>query len=104
MKQTLTKNQAADILLSDNYANWSYSGAIALIEYLKDFEQDTGEEIEFDAVALRCEFSEYESVWDCVSDLIDIPDDMETENDALEWLQDRTTVIHATNSIIVQQF
>ena len=104
MKQTLTKNQAADILLSDNYANWTYSGAIALIEYLEDFEQDTGEEIEFDAVALRCGFSEYESVWDCVSDLIDIPDDMETENDALEWLQDRTTVIKATDSIIVQQF
>jgi len=62
MKQTLSTSQAADLLASDDNANWSYAGACALIEYLDDLGDDLGEEFEFDRVAIRCEYSEYDGL------------------------------------------
>jgi len=41
--------------------NFSYQGLRALFEYLEDSEESTGEEIEFDVIALCCDFIEYES-------------------------------------------
>jgi hypothetical protein len=62
MKQTLTTSQAAQILIDDENANWSSAGAYALVEYLEEREDDCGEEIEFCYVAIRCDYSEYESI------------------------------------------
>lgn len=42
--------------------NFSYAGRNALFEYLEELEEDTGEEIELDVVALCCEFTEYGNV------------------------------------------
>ncbi len=64
MKTTLTTSQAADLLVTDEYANWSRAGAYALIEYLENHEDDTGEEMEFDRVAIRCDWNEYASLED----------------------------------------
>ena len=64
MKTTLTTSEAANILFNDNYAGWSYAGARALVEYLEELEESTGEEIELDYVAIRCDFSEYDSLQD----------------------------------------
>ena len=60
MKMTISTNHAAHLLASDEYAGFSYSGATALAEYLEDLEYGIDEEIEFNTVALRCEFSEYD--------------------------------------------
>jgi hypothetical protein len=62
MKQTLTTYQAAQQLHDDKDGGWTWNGAQALVEYLEELEADMGEEIEFDRVALRCDFSEYESL------------------------------------------
>ena len=35
--------------------NFSYDGLKALFEYLEDYEEDTGEEIELDVIALCCD-------------------------------------------------
>lgn len=59
-----TKNEMVQILLSDDYANWSYEGASALIDYLEDLSEDTGEDIAFNRVDLRCDYSEYASLED----------------------------------------
>ena len=107
MKQTLTTNQAADLLMADQYAGWSYDGAHALVEYLEQIEED-GEEIEFDAVALRCDFAEYETALQAAEEYGFEPDedaDSEAaEEAALEWLNDRTTVIAFSAGVIIQQF
>ena len=48
---------------SDNYKNnFSYDGLHALFEYLEDYEDDTGEEIEFDMIGICCDYSEYDSL------------------------------------------
>ena len=64
MKTTLSTPEAADILFNDKNANWSYAGARALAEYLEEYEESTGEELEFDYVAIRCDFAEYASLQD----------------------------------------
>ena len=50
---------------SDNYANqFSTKGLDALFEYIEQYEDDIGEEIEFDMIAFCCEYSEYEDIED----------------------------------------
>lgn len=41
--------------------NFTGTGLEALFEYLEQQEQDTGEQIEFDPIALCCEWAEYSS-------------------------------------------
>ena len=54
---------------SDNYKNnFSYEGLHALFEYLEDYEDDTGEEIEFDMIGICCDYSEYDSLKDFNAD------------------------------------
>ena len=69
MKTTLTTNQIADALKADNNANWSWNGSNALAEYLENYEEETGEEMELDIVAFRCTYSEYESLQDWVKSI-----------------------------------
>ena len=108
MKQTLTTGQAVDLLATDDNAGWSYAGARALVKYLENLEDDTGEEIEFDRVALRCDFSEYpnarEAAEECGWEPDEDADSDDAEEEALEWLNDRTTVIEFSGGVIVQQF
>ncbi len=42
--------------------NFSYYGLIALYENFEEYEESTGEKIEFDMVGICCEYSEYESI------------------------------------------
>jgi hypothetical protein len=46
---------------------FSYKGKKALFEYLEQYEDDTGEEIELDIVALCSEYTEYRSAVDAAS-------------------------------------
>ena len=64
MKNTLNTYEIVNALLKDENADWSYTGAKALAEYLEDYEEDCGIELELDVIALRCEFSEYASLED----------------------------------------
>lgn len=58
MKRTLSTYEVAHALLDDDNAGWTYKGAFALAEILEQYEEDTGEELELDCVALRCEWNE----------------------------------------------
>jgi len=57
MKTTLTKEQAISTLLQDEWAGWTYDEAEALINWYETCEEDIGEQIELDAVAIRCEWA-----------------------------------------------
>lgn len=59
MKTTLTTYQAADILSNDENSSFTRAGAFALVEYLENIEDETGEEMQFDSVGIRCDWSEY---------------------------------------------
>ena len=85
MIKTINESEFIDSLLKDDYASWTYDGARALYEYLTDLEEDIGEQIKFDRVALRCDFSEYNNLEEILSQYDGI--------DTLEDLQDNTTVV-----------
>lgn len=97
--------------------NFSGNGLRALYEYLTEYEESTGEEIELDVVAICCEYSEYESAWQAMEQYK--PEDMPVEGEAgddllevqakneakaLEWLEERTAVITFDGGVIIQQF
>lgn len=56
---TMTVDQMAKDLIDDENASWTRLGAYALAEYLDELSDDIGEPIEWDRVAIRCEYSEY---------------------------------------------
>ena len=42
--------------------NFSREGLQCLFDFLEEFEEGTGEEIEFDPIALCCEYTEYDNL------------------------------------------
>lgn len=117
MKQTMTTSQIADALQSDEYARWSYAGAHALAEYLEELEADTGAEMEFDRVGIRCDFSEYEGLRQWAEDYFGgiskwetalriepdtLPD--ECDDKIREYITDRGSLIEFDGGIIVSSF
>lgn len=115
MKETLTTGNAASRLYEDGNAGWSYAGARALVEYLEELEDEIGE-IEFDVVALRCEYTEYGSAEEAVEacnsdDYEDLKEQSDGDADDLkelcmEYLQKHTAVILIPESdgVIIQNY
>lgn len=108
MKQTLTVSDIADALRNDKSAGWSYAGAVALAEYLDNWDAEMGEETELDVVAIRCEFSEYGSAAEAYEQqTCDEPegeDEDEKEENALKYLHYNTTVIEFKGGVICQYY
>jgi hypothetical protein len=57
MITTLSTNQAINDLLADENASWTYDEAEALVNFYEELEDQQGEAIEFDRVAIRCEWT-----------------------------------------------
>jgi hypothetical protein len=106
MKLTLTTSAAVELLKVDQYARWSRAGAAALVEHLEQLEKDCGTEIEFDHVAIRCDFTEYKSALEAATQYGFEPSAFQAEDDdaAFEWLQDRTQVIEFEGGVIIRNF
>ncbi len=62
MKITLNTSEVASLLLEDQFADWSISGAEALAEYIEQYDEANNTDTEIDCVALREQYSEYESL------------------------------------------
>lgn len=101
MKVTLSTNEVINELRRDEFAGWSYNGAKALAQYLEEYEESTGEELQLDPVAIRCEFTEYESATDAAAQYTS---ELTTEAAALEYLEDHTIVIAYDGGVIIQDF
>jgi hypothetical protein len=84
--------------------NFSYDGRIALFDYLEQYEEDCGVELDFDPIAIRCDFTEYTDWNDIAQNYTAMADDCETEDEMVEWLHDRTQVICFDTGIILQDF
>jgi hypothetical protein len=117
IKETVNESRFTDVLMFDEYAGWTYGAIKALYDYYEQLSEDIGEDIELDPVAIRCEWTEYDSAWDAMEEYQ--PDDMPTieeasEQLAREWLEERTTVLDVKNvdhdnggyitSVLVMQF
>jgi len=102
MKITLSTYEVADRLNSvEAFGNTedAYSLCCSMAEWLEQFEDDTGQEMELDPVAIRCEFLVIELSE--VADTYDIDD-----QEPLEYLQHNTMVIDTEfeGFYIIQEF
>tara|TARA_R100001443_G_scaffold98381_1_gene105395 strand:- start:252 stop:560 length:309 start_codon:yes stop_codon:yes gene_type:complete len=90
---TITLSKFRDYFIqSDQYSdNFSYKGLKALYDYLWDYSEDTGKDIEMDYVAFSCEFIEYEDFKHFQEDYKDIGN--------LDDLEQQTEVIKLPNSL-----
>ncbi len=86
--------------------NFSHEGKRALYDYLEQYEEDTGEEIELDVIGLCCDYSEYSTALEAAKEYGFEPDEDEEEQEeaAARWLEERTTVITFDTGIIIQGF
>ena len=64
MKQSITRFDFVDWFRgSDTYKNnFSYNGLNSLFDYFEQLEEEMENEIDFDPIAICCEFSEYENL------------------------------------------
>lgn len=103
MKQTIGFYEFSEAFRNIRPDNFSYEGLQALFEYLEQYEDETGEEIELDVIAICCDFSEltleeYCNEYDLDYDELDI-------DEIIEHAEDNTIVIRVDeNTIIIQDY
>lgn len=109
MKITLNFSQFCDNWPESRKNQFSYEAKRAIFNYLEELEQDTGEEAEFDPIAICCDFAEYDSEFNAVKDYTDefndIRDNDERQEQARQWLEERTLILQLDNGgIVIQNF
>jgi hypothetical protein len=92
--KTLSTEEMITDLICDEYAGWSPQGARALAEYWEQLSDDLGEDLTWDRVAMRCEFTEFTS-WDSICGSYELDE---------EEIREQTTVIEFDGGIILQEF
>jgi hypothetical protein len=98
MKQSINMYDFERAFKNFERDNFSYDGLKALFEYLEEYEEGTGEEVELDVIALCCEYAEYDS-------LSEYNDDYGTKYSEIDAIQNDTTLIKIDdNSFIIQQY
>ena len=111
MKQTVQEHDFLDAFRRYGRADqFTRAGLIALLDYLEDYEEQLHEQLELDVIALCCNYSEYGAAIDAARkngyeydpDSEDAED--HTEQAALAWLRDQTTVIEFDGGVIVGAF
>lgn len=75
---------------------FSHEGLLALYEFLNEFEDSTGEQIELDVIGICCDFTEYESIDEAL---------LEYGLENLDELQDQTFTLQLNNGgLIIQNY
>ena len=104
MKQTINEYQFKDAFQKCRPNNFSYEGLTALYDYLEQYEEDTGQEIELDVIAICCEFTEYEDLNEFQGVYYD--DKRGDKYKTLQEIEEETIVIpiEGTEGFIIQDF
>jgi hypothetical protein len=100
MKTIVSEYQFVDAFrLCGRESQFSRAALSALFEYLEEYENSTGEEIELDPIAICCEWAEFSSAREAASEYgFDAEDD-----DAAEmWLGRKTTLVQFDGGLLVQ--
>jgi hypothetical protein len=91
----------------DRGSQFSYEALNLIYEYLEQFEEQTGEQIELDVIAICCDYSEMtpSEVLDAYETEIDLNCD-NLLDEVFEWLNNKSAAIGITQqgTIVFQQF
>ncbi len=99
MYKTIGFNEFCDSFKHmDRDNNFSYQGKRALFDYLENYEEDSGQEIELDVIALCCEYTEYEN-------MEEFQNAYDNDYKTIEDIEEKTQVIKIDDdSFIIQNF
>lgn len=106
MKQTL--NQESFIQAFEDMfraKQFSRQGLIALFDYFEQYEQDSGEQIELDVIAICCEYSEETAAEIANSYNIDIEglNEEDVSNAVRTFLHENTLLVSEEDGVFVYQ-
>lgn len=111
MKITVTESMFIEQFKRVRPENFSKAALEALFAHFQNMECDQGEEMELDVIAICCDFTEYDSALEAAEAYGFEPKHSEderadtSERDALEFLQDNTTVLDlGTNGVVVLNY
>lgn len=97
IKWTMTEGEFRDNFKRSRPNNFSYDGLSALYNYFNDMDED----IEFDPIAISCDFTEYtlEEIQEAYDEA---PED---KTEVMDWMVGETLVLNLDNdSVIIQNF
>lgn len=108
MKTTVYFSEFRDYFHEIRPDNFSYDGLRILFDYFEEFEESTGEEVEFDVIAICCDFSEdsYENIADQYGIELDINEnDDEIKQQVIDYLQGQGAYVgESINGIVYRNF
>lgn len=83
---------------------FSYPALCALFEYFEAFEDDTGEELELDPIAICCEWQEFETALSGAK-AFGFQDGVDSKDETpIEWLENRTQALEFKDGVVVRVF
>lgn len=117
MKKTISENEFIRAFeQAGRKDQFSREALSAIFDYIEEYEDDSGEEIELDVISICCEWTEYDSAREAAEEYgwseptrEDDEDGNEwldrAEQEALEWLEDRTQVREVDGGgVVIVQF
>jgi hypothetical protein len=105
MKTIVTQHSFVDAFRAcGRESQFSYPALRALFEYFEAFEDDTGEELELDPIAICCEWQEFETALSAAK-AFGYLDGVDSKDETpIEWLENRTRVVQFEGGVVVLNF
>jgi len=111
MKQTVSHSEATRLIWEVYDHQFTYAGANELASYYENLEEEIGEDIEIDPVAIACDWDEYGDAEELVEAYgYVLNDDWAEEEDSekvdavIEYLRENTDVIEFSGGWLVSAF
>lgn len=109
MKQSITFSQFVEAFHAHGrYDSFGYAGLRVIFDFLEDYEDQTGEEIELDVIAICCDYTI--DTWQSIADAYGIeldPTDSEEdqEQQVIDFLEVETIVLgRCVDGVVFQCF
>jgi predicted ArsR family transcriptional regulator len=108
MKQTINLYKFQNEFDKIRPDSFSYEGLSALFEYLEQWEEDTGEELELDVIAICCDFNQ--DTWENIAqnyriDLGNCEDEEEKQQAVADYLSEEGAfVAQVADSFVYRNF
>jgi hypothetical protein len=102
MKQTVTSHQFVESFRAcGRETQLSRPALFALFEYLEEYEDSCGVELELDPIGICCEWAEYPSA---IAASKEYGQEFSDEMEAFDWLMSETNAVSFTGGVVIQQF
>ena len=104
MKTTVNFSEFRDSFQQIRPDNFSYEGLRHLFSWLEQYEEDTGEEMELDVIAICCDFSEdyFQNIADQYGfDLSEYESDEEKQEAVADYLSDQGVYVGEAGEYII---